>query len=133
MTQSTMTNKEEAANGATAPESMYEGICYTPRVDIRETDDEITIEADMPGCRPNDIDVQFENGQLEILGKCSPRQENVEYLLREYGVGNYHRSFTISEAVDTDQIRASYKQGVLTLALPKSAAAKPKRISVKAE
>ena len=87
----------------------------------------------MPGCQPNDIDVEFENGQLQIFGKCPPRQENVEFLLREYGVGNYHRSFTISEAVDTDQIHANYKQGVLALALPKSAAAKPKRISVNVE
>jgi HSP20 family protein len=133
MTQDTMTRKEEAANGATSAESMYEGIAYTPRVDIHESDDEITIFADMPGCQPSDIDVEFENGQLQIFGKCPPRQENVENLLREYGVGNYHRSFTISEAVDTDQIHANYKQGVLTLALPKSASAKPKRIAVNAE
>ena len=133
MAQSTTTNKEENANGATAPESLYEGVYYTPRVDIRETDDEIVIDADMPGCQPNDIDVEFENGQLLIFGKCPPRQENVEFLLREYGVGNYHRTFTISEAVDADRIQAAYKQGVVTLTLPKSTAAKPKRISVNAE
>jgi HSP20 family protein len=133
MAQSTMTNKEEAENGATAPERMYEGVSYTPRVDILETEDDIRIFADMPGCQPNDIDIEFEGGQLEITGKCPPRQENVEYLLREYGVGNYHRAFTISEAIDPDHIQAAYAQGVLTLTLPKSPAAKPKRISVSAK
>jgi HSP20 family protein len=128
-----MTTKDEAENGAAAPERMYEGISYTPRVDILETDNDITILADMPGCQPNEIDVEFERGQLEISGKCPPRQENVEYLLREYGVGNFYRAFTISEGIDTDRINAQYSQGVLTLALPKSAAAKPRRISVNAK
>jgi HSP20 family protein len=133
MTQSAMTTKEEAENGAAAPERMYEGVSYTPRVDIQETDNDITIFADMPGCEPSAIDVEFERGHLEISGKCPPRQENVEYLLHEYGVGNYYRAFTISEGIDTDHINATYSQGVLTLALPKSAAAKPKRISVNAK
>jgi HSP20 family protein len=115
------------------PEPIHGGVSYTPRVDFLETEDELVAYADMPGCRPEDVDVQYENGRLELHGKCLPRQEDVDYLLHEYGVGDYYRSFTINQEIDASRIAAALKQGVLAVHLPKSAAAKPRRVAVKAD
>jgi len=133
MAQNVVAQKEEAKAEEATPERTRSGITYTPRVDVLETDDGLVIYADMPGCKPEDVDIRFENGQLEIYGRCPPRQENVDYLLNEYGVGDYYRTFTISEAIDATKISASLKQGVLTMHLPKSEAVKPRRIQVKAD
>ena len=133
MTENAVAKTDETRSEATAPESTRGGTTYTPRVDILETEDELAIFADMPGCRPEDVEVRYENGTLEIYGRCPPRQQNVEYLLDEYGVGDYYRSFSVSEEIDAGNIKATYKQGVLTVHLPKSAAVRPSRIPVQAE
>lgn len=106
-------------------------ITYSPRVDILETADELTLYADMPGVRPEDLDIRFENGELTIHAKVAARPEKGEFLLREYGVGDFYRTFSISEEIDSDKITAELKQGVLVLHLPKREAVKPKRITVK--
>lgn len=133
MAQNMVAQKEETKTDVSIPEQTHGGVCYTPRVDILETENELVVYADMPGCRPEDVDIRYENGQLEIHGKCPPRQEHVDYLLNEFGVGDYYRAFTINEAIDTSQITATFKQGVLTVHLPKSESAKPRRITVQAE
>src|SRR2546426_398813 len=99
MAQNMVARKEEKRD-VTTPESMHGGISFTPRVDILEMENELTIYADLPGCKPEHVDIRFENGQLEIHGKCASRQESADYLLNEYGVGDYYRAFTISEAID---------------------------------
>jgi HSP20 family protein len=106
---------------------------YTPRVDILENDDELTILADVPGVAPEDLDIRFEKNELVIHGRCQARREAGDYLLNEYGYGDFYRAFTIGEAVDPDKIAAELKNGVLTVHLPKSEAVKPKRIAVKSE
>jgi HSP20 family protein len=134
MTQSALdATKEETKSESKSPETIHGGTSYTPRVDILETDSELLIYADLPGCKPEDVDVRCENGQLEIYGKCAARQENVAYLLNEYGVGDFYRSFTINETIDTEKITAKSKQGVLAVHLPKLASATPKRIPIVAE
>jgi HSP20 family protein len=109
------------------------GVQFTPRVDILETADELTLLADMPGVKPEDADIRFENGELVIHGRCQPRHERASFLLSEYGVGDFYRAFTITQDVDADKISAEMKQGVLTVHLPKAEKVKPKRISVKGE
>lgn len=106
---------------------------YMPQFDILETDDELVLYGDMPGVGPEDIDLRFENGELAIHGKVTPRNENVDFIYREYGVGNYHRTFAIGETIDTEKICAEMRHGVLTVHLPKSEKAKPRRIEVRAE
>jgi HSP20 family protein len=108
-------------------------VTYSPRVDVVETPDELTVYADLPGVRPEDLDIRFENGELTIHAKVQPRYEKGEFLLQEYGVGDFYRTFTISEEIDSDKITAELKQGVLVLHLPKREAVKPKRITVKAQ
>ncbi len=129
MNQTISMTKEQ--NAAAAPEQIRSAAVFTPRVDILENRDELVVFADLPGVRPSDLDVRFENGELTIHGRCTPRQAEQEYLSVEYGVGDFHRVFNIGEAIDVDRISAELKNGVLTLRLPKSEKVKPKRIQVK--
>jgi HSP20 family molecular chaperone IbpA len=115
----------------TAVEQMRGGRCFRPDVDILEEDDELLVMADIPGAKPDKIDIEFEDGQLTIHAEVAPRQEEkTEYLLSEYDVGSYHRSFQISEAVASEKISAEYTEGVLTLHLPKSESSKRRKINV---
>jgi len=109
------------------------GLCYTPRVDILTTEEESLLLADLPGVKPEDVDVRFDNGELVINGRCAPRQGGANYLLSEYGVGDFYRAFSISELIDWQGIAAELKNGVLTVHLPKAATVKPKQITVKGE
>jgi HSP20 family protein len=117
---------------ATKPE-MTRGIFYTPRVDILETEDELVLYADVPGVKPENVDVRYESGELTLHARCSPRQQETEYALCEYGVGDFYRAFTLDESIDAGKISAELKNGVLTLHLPKAEAVKPRKIAVKGQ
>jgi HSP20 family molecular chaperone IbpA len=107
---------------------------YRPNVDILESTEKLTVLVDVPGCSADDIDIQFENGELTIHGQVPPRHdEGATYLLQEYGVGDFHRTFQVSEVIDAERIGAECSKGVLTLHLPKVEAAKPRRIEVKVQ
>jgi len=105
--------------------------CYRPNVDILERADELVVLADVPGAKPDAIDVKFEDGILSVHAPAEPRpNEHRQYLLSEYGVGDYRRSFRLGEAIDPSKIAADYADGVLTLHLPKTEATKPRKIEV---
>ncbi|MBY0524312.1 MAG: Hsp20/alpha crystallin family protein [Gemmataceae bacterium] len=108
------------------------GVTFTPRVDIYETDTKLVLCADMPGVRPQDIDLRYERGELVLHGRVEPRQRVGAFLLNEYEDGDFYRVFTISESIDASRIEAECKHGVLTIHLPKVAAVQPKQINVKA-
>ena len=101
------------------------------RVDIREDENQIVIKADVPGMEQKDINVNIDNGQLTISGerKSETRDENAHRIERSYG--RFSRSFSLPSAVDEGKISAAYKDGVLTVTLPKAESAKPKQIAVK--
>lgn len=104
---------------------------YRPNVDIVERTDELLLLADMPGAQGDAIDIQFEDGELSIHGRVARRQpEGTNYLLAEYGVGDFHRTFRVSEQIDATRIAAEYADGVLTVHLPKVEAVKPRKIKV---
>ncbi len=112
-------------------ERTRSGQFFRPNCDIVEREDEILVLADMPGARGEQIDVRFEDGMLTIHAPVPDRREpEAEYLLCEYGVGDYWRTFQVSEAVDASKISAEYANGVLTLHLPKAESVKPRRIAV---
>ena len=114
-------------------ERTRSGCCYRPNVDILEQNDELLVVADVPGASSDTIDVKFEDGTLEIQAAVAPRQcDDHSCLLREYEVGDYYRSFQVSETIDAGKISAQYADGVLTLHLPKSEALKPRKIAVAA-
>ena len=107
------------------------GCCYRPSVDILEQNDELLVLADMPGAKSDTIDINFEDGELEIYAAVAPRHVGErECLLHEYDVGDFYRSFRVSEAIDAGKISAEYAEGVLTLHLPKAESAKPRKIAV---
>jgi len=128
----TFAGKAPEAHEVRSAERTRGGRAYRPNVDIFETADELTVLADMPGVKGDEIDINFENGLLTIHGRVQDRQPAEQrYLLREYGIGDFYRTFQVGEAVDTDGISAEYKDGVLTLHLPKVEAVRPRRIEVK--
>ena len=121
----------KAGGEVTAPEATRGGVYYTPRVDIYESADEVVLQCDMPGVKPQDVDVRFERGELSLHGKVESRQTPAEYLTEEYGVGDFYRSFAIAPDIDADKISAHCRDGVLIVRLPKQERVKPKRIAVK--
>jgi HSP20 family molecular chaperone IbpA len=128
--EATMTAKE--AENSQHGERTRAGTYYRPRVDILEHQDELLLRADMPGVRSDAIDIRFEDGELTVHGKVEPRQEQAQMLLNEYGVGDFYRTFRVSEHIDASKIHAEYTQGVLTVHLPKTEAVKPRKIEVRA-
>lgn len=105
---------------------------FSPRFDIVETDTHLTLYGDMPGVAKDCLDVRYENEQLIIHAKVLPRNEDQRFVREEYGVGDYHRTFLVGEAIDTEGITAELRNGVLTIQLPKSKALQPRRIDIKA-
>ena len=105
---------------------------YRPNVDIIERSDELVVLADMPGVKAGDVDINLENGLLTIHGRVADRErEDGTRTLREYGVGDFYRTFQVSDKVDAERITADCSDGVLTLHLPKTEAVKPRKIAVK--
>jgi HSP20 family molecular chaperone IbpA len=118
---------------AAQPERTRGGLYFTPRVDIFETDKELTLFAEVPGVRPEDVDLHYEKGELVLHGKVALRQANRQVaLVREYEVGDFYRAFTIHESIDAGRIEAECKNGLLIIHLPKVEAARPRQISVRA-
>lgn len=115
------------------PERTRGGRAYRPHVDIVENGDKLMLLADLPGARAEDIDVQYENGMLTLAARVKPRQPEgcTNMLFCEYGIGDFVRTFQVGEAIDASRITAEVANGVLTLHLPKTAAAKLRRIAVK--
>ncbi|MEX2113037.1 MAG: Hsp20/alpha crystallin family protein [Pirellulales bacterium] len=109
------------------------GQWFRPPVDIVEKADELLLIADLPGAASESIDIDFNDGLLTIEGAVAGRyDEKMNALLAEYGVGNFHRAFRVSEQIDSNRIHAEFTNGVLTVHLPKAEAAKPRKIQVQA-
>jgi len=124
------TEKEEVAEST---EHTRPGPVYKPAVDIFENQSGITLLADMPGVRAEDLEIDLREGVLTISGRVVPAEgEGETDVLREYSPGTYYRQFSLAETVDQSNIEAKLAHGVLTLELPKAEAAKPRQIPVKA-
>jgi len=122
--------KQEVASPA---EQTAPGLVFTPAVDIFETEKEITLLADMPGVKADDLNIDLRENTLTLSGNVEPdRAAGEELLLGEYEFGRYYRQFTLGEVVDQEKIDASLTDGVLRLSLPKVEKATPKKIAVKA-
>ena len=106
--------------------------CYVPRADIFETEEQVTIIADMPGVDKDSVDITLEKNTLTIRGFVDPESHEGSTLsYAEYGVGDYERSFVLSNEIDRDQIEATVKNGVLRLTLPMLAEVQARKIQVK--
>jgi HSP20 family molecular chaperone IbpA len=114
------------------PESTR-GVFFAPRVDIYETDSELTLYADVPGVGSEDVELRYENGELILHGRVKPRHREEQYLLQEYEEGDYYRAFSIHESIDASRIEAECKNGVLIVHLPKAEQARPRQITVRGQ
>ena len=102
-------------------------------MDAYITDDAIVIRADVPGLSPDDIEITLEGDTLSIRGEIKREEANDrKYVLLERPTGKFERTLTISTPIDHDKVEATFKDGVLTLTLPKAEAVKPRQITVKA-
>jgi HSP20 family molecular chaperone IbpA len=106
---------------------------YMPRVDIYEQDDTTVLVADMPGVDENSIDITLEKNVLTIRGFVEEPLQGYGLAYGEYGVGDYERTFALSDEVDRNKIEASMKDGVLRLTLPKAEEARSRKISVRTD
>lgn len=114
-------------------EQTRPGVVYTPDVDIFESDKEITLLADMPGVTTDHLSIDLRDDVLTLTGGTESDEESSEEpIVIEYGVGTYHRQFTLSEVVDQAKITAELEDGVLRLVLPKVEKAAPRKITVSA-
>jgi HSP20 family molecular chaperone IbpA len=122
--------KQELAQSA---EQTRPGAVFSPSVDIFETDKDITLLADMPGVRPEDLTIDLRDDTLTLEGGIAPvAADKEESIYREYSTGRYYRQFSLSEVIDQTKIDAQMKDGVLRLSLPKVAKATPRKITVRA-
>jgi HSP20 family protein len=105
---------------------------WSPAVDIFETEDELVLKADVPEVELKDIDVRVENLTLTVSGERKFQQDdnNKGFHRIERGYGQFTRSFTVPQTVDTEKVGAEYHNGVLTVKLPKKAAAKPRQVKI---
>jgi HSP20 family protein len=113
--------------------SSDEGLTtWAPAVDIYETEHELVVKADLPDVKPEDLDIRVENNILTIHGerKFEKKVSEDKYLRVERAYGSFTRSFSLSNSVKAEDIKADYKDGVLTLTIPKREEAKPKQIKV---
>jgi len=108
---------------------------WAPAVDIYETEHELVVKADLPDVRPEDLDIRVENNILTIRGdrKFEKKVDEKNYLRVERTYGSFSRSFSLVNTVNSEAIKADYKNGVLTLTIPKREEAKPKQIKVNVE
>jgi HSP20 family protein len=123
----TLTTHENGVGTAT-----QQGPTYRPQVDVYETEDRFFLVADVPGASEGDIDLTLEKDVLTLHARVAePAFEGFEGRWRGYGVGDWRRSFRLSEAVDREGIDASIKDGVLRVSLPKAKESLRKSIQVK--
>ena len=106
-------------------------LVYSPDTDIFETKDAIVVVADMPGVDEKHVDIQMENDVLTLTGRASNEAvQDMDLLYRGYSTGDYKRSFSLSEDVERDGIKARIKDGVLRITLPKARKNQPREIPV---
>ena len=108
---------------------------WTPAVDIRETEQELTFAVELPGTKPEDVEVTAEDGVLTIRGESSEDRKEGEdghYHLVERNYGAFMRRFQLPQGVDAEKIEADVEHGLLQVRIPKAALPQPKKIQIKA-
>ncbi len=122
--------KREDTSPAHREETRTSGRVLFPAVDILESEEELTLIADMPGVDKKGLDINLEKGVLTINGDVHMESQGRQ-ILREFSPANYYRQFRLTEHIDADKSHAELKNGVLTLKIPKAESAKPKKIEIK--
>jgi HSP20 family protein len=107
---------------------------WLPAVDVSETDSEMVVRAELPGMTQDDIEVNLQDNVLTLKGekKQEKKEEKENYHRVERSYGSFSRSFTLPAGVNQDEVKATFKDGVLEIAMPKTEEAKPKKIAITA-
>lgn len=106
---------------------------FTPAADIYENDDSLLVVCDMPGVEEKNVEIGLEDDVLTITGNQGEyHPENYQLVYQGYHTGIYRRAFTLTTGIDQEKIKARLSNGVLSITLPKSAAAKPRKIAIEA-
>lgn len=106
-------------------------LLFNPPIDIYETPDGLVLYADLPGVESEGLDLQVQDNRLTLFGRVtSVVPDSAEMMHQEYQVGDFLRSFILSDEVDHDRIQAKLTNGVLRVELPRAPRAKPRRIEV---
>ncbi len=133
MTDTTMQTKQEEVVTPEERQSIRTRQTYSPAVDIFETDDALVLLVNIPGVPEENVDITLEKNQLTIRGNVEfEAPQGFKAVYGEYVVGDYRRTFSLSDEVDQDNIEATLKHGVLRLVLAKATALKPRQIVVQA-
>jgi len=133
MTEPTLETKQEETIVAEKVASIKPRRTFSPAIDIFETDDSIVLLVNMPGVPEENVDITLEKSQLTIRGKVEyEAPEGYKAVYGEYAVGDYNRTFSLSEEINHEEIEAILKHGVLRLVLAKAAAAMPRQIALSA-
>ena len=105
---------------------------WAPRTDLSETDDAFRIRLDVPGMQKDDITINLQNNTLTVSGERSSerKEEGEEYVRVERAFGNFHRTFTLPDAVDQESVKAAYEDGVLTINVPKTEESTRRQIEI---
>lgn len=109
------------------------GRSFTPAVDAREEQDAVVLHMDLPGVRPEDVDISVENGLLTVRGqRHQQRKEGQEgrYQFVERSYGSFYRAFQLPQGVDESQIKADFEHGELTIHVPKPALPQPRKVQI---
>jgi HSP20 family protein len=102
-------------------------------MDVYVTDDALILEANIPGLKPDEVEVMLEGDTLTIRGEMKQKVEDAKYLLHERVFGKFERTLTINTPIDHSKVNAEFANGVLTLTMPKAEAVKPRQIAIKAK
>ena len=110
-----------------------DGTLWSPRMDLSETTDAYFVHVDLPGLSKEDLEINYEDGTLSISGerRAEETEEGRKYVRVERSYGRFYRAFSLPQSVDVDNIEATFKDGVLTIHVPKTEEVRPRRISVK--
>ena len=105
---------------------------WAPRTDLSETDDAFRIRLDVPGMTKDDITINLQNNTLTVSGERTSKRtdEGEEYVRVERAFGNFHRTFTLPNAVDRENVEAAYEDGVLTIHVPKTEESTRRQIEI---
>jgi len=114
-------------------EDEYENAVWAPLTDISEDKDTYRIHLDLPGVKKEDVKISFEDGKLNIAGERKQEKESDDskYHRIERVYGKYFRTFNLPKEIKADEISANYKEGTLTISIPKAEEVKPKEIEIK--
>lgn len=112
-------------------ETTWAGETYEPTVDIWESDGALVLQADVPGVKKDDVEINLDKDVLTISGRVAlDEYDGLRPVYSEFGVGNFFRRFSLGETIDQAKIAADMAEGVLTVTLPKKEKAQPRKITV---